>query len=119
MLAAEPAAGTPVPATAAPAAAATGETDQPAGNEAAPAGGAPDEALPIDVLNLSSRAWSSLRHDGIQTLGDLTRRTEQQLRAIDGIGPASLADIKTKLADRGLALADSAEAGAAHARPRT
>jgi hypothetical protein len=63
-----------------------------------------DEALPIDVLNLSSRAWSSLRHDGIQTLGDLTRRTEQQLLAIDNIGPASLADIKAKLADRGLTL---------------
>jgi carbon monoxide dehydrogenase subunit G len=72
-------------------------------------GATPDEALPIDVLNLSGRAWGSLRHDGIQTLGDLTRRTEQQLRAIENIGPASLADIKAKLADRGLALADSAE----------
>jgi carbon monoxide dehydrogenase subunit G len=64
----------------------------------------PDEALPIDVLNLSTRAWSSLRHDGIQTLGDLTRRTGQQLLAIDGVGPASLADIQAKLADRGLTL---------------
>ena len=77
--------------------------------------GAGDEALPIDVLNLSSRAWSSLRQDGIQTLGDLTRRTEQQLRAIDGVGPASLADIRTKLADRGLALADAAPGGMAAA----
>jgi carbon monoxide dehydrogenase subunit G len=73
------------------------------------AGSTVEEALPIDVLNLSGRAWSSLRHDGIQTLGDLTRRTEQQLRAIENIGPASLADIKTKLADRGLALAESAD----------
>jgi carbon monoxide dehydrogenase subunit G len=79
------------------------------GNGAVPAGGTSDEALPIDVLNLSGRAWSSLRQDGIQTLGDLTRRTEQQLRAIDNIGPASLADIRSKLADRGLALADSAD----------
>ncbi len=75
------------------------------GNVVALAGGTPDEALPIDVLNLSTRAWSSLRQDGIQTLGDLTRRTVQQLRSIDGVGPASLADIQTKLADRGLALA--------------
>jgi carbon monoxide dehydrogenase subunit G len=73
------------------------------------AGDAVEEALPIDVLNLSSRAWSSLRQDGIQTLGDLTRRTEQQLRAIENIGPASLSDIKRKLADRGLALADSGD----------
>jgi len=80
-----------------------------------PAGGTPDEALPIDVLNLSSRAWGSLRQDGIQTLGDLTRRTEQQLRALDNIGPASIADIRSKLADRGLTLAAPAEVP--HAAP--
>ncbi len=75
------------------------------GNVVALADSTPDEALPIDVLNLSTRAWSSLRHDGIQTLGDLTRRTGQQLLAIDGVGPASLSDIEARLADRGLTLA--------------
>ena len=84
------------------------------GNEVADGSSAADEALPIDVLNLASRAWSSLRQDGIQTLGDLTRRTEQQLLAIDNIGPASVADIRGKLADRGLALAGS---GAAKSGP--
>jgi len=83
------------------------------GNVVALASGTPDEALPIDVLNLSTRAWSSLRQDGIQTLGDLTRRTVQQLRSIDGVGPASLADIQTKLADRGLALAPSDDSSTA------
>jgi hypothetical protein len=68
---------------------------------------ATDEALPIDVLNLNSRAWSNLRRDGVQTLSDLTRRTEQQLLAIDGVGPASVTDIRTKLAERGLALANA------------
>ena len=72
-----------------------------------PAGAAAEEALPIDVLNLNTRAWSSLRRDGIQTLGDLTRRSGQQLLAIDGVGPASLADIRSRLAERGLALADA------------
>jgi hypothetical protein len=76
-----------------------------------------DEALPIDVLNLGSRAWSSLRQDGIQTLGDLTRRTEQQLLAIDNVGPASVADIRGKLAERGLALAESGAAKSAAAAP--
>jgi carbon monoxide dehydrogenase subunit G len=71
---------------------------------------ASDEALPIDVLNLNTRAWSSLRKNGIQTLGDLTRRTGQQLLAIEGVGPASLTDIRTRLVERGLALADSAAA---------
>jgi len=97
----QPAASTAAPATAGPASPAAGNRD--------------DEALPIDVLNLSSRAWSSLRQDGIQTLGDLTRRTEQQLRAIENNGPASLADIKSKLADRGLGLAESTDKSAAQA----
>src|SRR5215469_2959114 len=74
------------------------------------AGAAAEEALPIDVLNLNTRAWSSLRRDGIQTLGDLTRRSGQQLLAIDGVGPASLADIRSRLADRGLGLADTGAA---------
>ena len=78
--------------------------------DAAPGSGTSDEALPIDVLNLSSRAWGSLRQDGIQTLGDLTRRTDQQLLALDSVGPASLSDIRSKLADRGLRLADPADA---------
>jgi len=89
----------------------TEEEEIPGGNVVALAGSTPDEALPIDVLNLSARAWSSLRHDGIQTLGDLTRRTDQQLLAIDGVGPASLTDIKAKLADRGLALAPAEATG--------
>jgi carbon monoxide dehydrogenase subunit G len=117
MLAAESAAPPAEPAAPSAAPAAPAETAEPAVAAAAgPAdaaaahgGSTPDEALPIDVLNLSSRAWSSLRQDGIQTLGDLTRRTEQQLRAIENIGPASLADIKSKLADRGLSLAEAAD----------
>jgi carbon monoxide dehydrogenase subunit G len=102
MLAAEPAA----------AGSAAADAD-PDADVAVPADGAADEALPIDVLNLSSRAWGSLRKDGIQTLGDLTRRTDQQLLALDNIGPASVADIRSKLADRGLRLADSDAAGTA------
>lgn len=104
MLSAGPADGA---APAEPAEAQPGAAEPGAAAGAPAAAGAGDEALPIDVLNLSSRAWSGLRQDGIQTLGDLTRRTEQQLRAIEGVGPASLADIRTKLADRGLALADA------------
>jgi carbon monoxide dehydrogenase subunit G len=72
-----------------------------------------DELLPIDVLNLPTRAWSSLRRDGIQTLGDLIRRTPEQLLAIGNIGPAYMAEINRKLADRGLELAGGAVGGQA------
>ena len=102
MLAAEPAARS--------AGTAAGNSDR---NAAGPAGGDTDQALPIDVLNLQPRVWNSLRKEGIQTLGDLTRRTEQQLRAIENIGPASIADIRSKLADRGLTLAEAADGAAA------
>jgi Bacterial RNA polymerase, alpha chain C terminal domain len=98
--AASPAADSTVPAPAEPAEAA--KSAEPASESAS------EEALPIDVLNLNTRAWSSLRRDGIQTLGDLTRRSGQQLLAIDGVGPASLADIRSRLAERGLALTDAA-----------
>jgi carbon monoxide dehydrogenase subunit G len=64
-----------------------------------------DLSRPIDELNLPVRAWNSLRHDGIQTVGDLVRRTPQQLLAMENIGPASVAEIRRKLADHGLALA--------------
>lgn len=107
MLAAEPAPVAPAPA--APAPAAPAPAAQPSGgSEVGHDSGTTDEqALPIDVLNLSSRAWSSLRKDGVQTLGDLTRRTAHQLLAIDGVGPASVTDIRSKLAERGLALLDA------------
>jgi carbon monoxide dehydrogenase subunit G len=105
MLAAEPPAGREPGAEGTPAA-----DEHSAGDAGVPATSTGDEALPIDVLNLSSRAWGSLRQDGIQTLGDLIRRTDQQLLALDHIGPASLADVRSKLADRGLRLADSADA---------
>jgi carbon monoxide dehydrogenase subunit G len=79
-------------------------------------GGTDDRLLPIDVLNLPLRTWNSLRRDGIQTLGDLVRRTSEQLLGIDGIGPASVAEISRKLGDRGLALAGfPAESGGAAA----
>ena len=78
-----------------------------AAESAEAADSAAEQALPIDVLNLNTRAWSSLRRDGIQTLGDLTRRSGQQLLAIDGVGPASLTDIRSRLAERGLTLADA------------
>jgi carbon monoxide dehydrogenase subunit G len=77
------------------------------GNRAETDASRPDEELPIDVLNLPIRAWNSLRRDGLQTLGDLVRRTPEQLLAIGNIGPASVAEITGKLADRGLSLAGS------------
>jgi len=88
------------------------ETPEVAASNAEPAAAGADEALPIDVLNLPPRAWNSLRKEGIQTIGDLTRRTPEQLLAIGNIGPASVADISNRLSERGLSLAETGtEAG--------
>jgi hypothetical protein len=85
----------------------------PAGEAGAAPG--PGGAAPIEELNLPVRAFNSLRREGIHTVADLSARSEQQLLAIDNLGPASLKEIKQKLADRGLTLsvAGTAPGGAA------
>jgi carbon monoxide dehydrogenase subunit G len=66
-----------------------------------------DLGQPIEELGLSLRSYNSLRREGVHTVGDLSSQTRENLLAIDHIGPASVEEIKQKLADRGLTLADS------------
>ena len=68
-----------------------------------------DLALPVEELHLALRSHNSLRREGIHTVGDLASRTEQQLLAIDQIGPASVEEIRQKLAERGLSLGATAD----------
>ena len=84
---------------------------------APPAAGEPETAVPgppsdaqsrpVEDLNLPVRSYNSLRREGIHTLGDLAFRTEEQLLAISNIGPASVEEIKQKLAGYHLSLAGS------------
>jgi carbon monoxide dehydrogenase subunit G len=106
-----------------PAAPAPAQAAQPAEAEAAPPGAGPAQApaepaaagpaadQPIETLDLTVRSYNGLRREGIQTVGDLASRTREQLLAIDNIGPASVEEIRQKLADRGLALSESAVSG--------
>jgi hypothetical protein len=72
---------------------------------------APDQAkVPIEELNLPVRSYNSLRREGVATVGSLTALSEQDLLAIDGLGPASVKEIRQRLADRGLSLGAVAEA---------
>jgi carbon monoxide dehydrogenase subunit G len=70
----------------------------------APAASGSSPAAAIDQLKLPARATSSLRRKGIATVGQLATKNEDELLAIDGIGPASVDGIKAKLADLGLKL---------------
>jgi carbon monoxide dehydrogenase subunit G len=68
-------------------------------------------AEPIEDLALAVRSYNSLRREGIHTVGDLAARTREQLLGIDNIGPASVEEIRQKLAERGLALSESPVSG--------
>ena len=62
-------------------------------------------AEPLEELHLPLRSYNSLRREGVHTVGELASRSAEQLLAIDNIGPASVEDIRKRLAGRGLALA--------------
>jgi hypothetical protein len=95
-----PAASTPAAGTVAASAAAAST-----GDEGGVKGLAADAAqLPIEELNLPVRSFNSLRREGVHTVGGLAARTEKELLAIDGLGPQSIKEIKSRLADHGLAL---------------
>jgi carbon monoxide dehydrogenase subunit G len=92
-----------------------GAGQQAAGRERVPASpeGAADRpadalAQPVEELQLSLRSYNSLRREGIHTVADLASRTREDLLAIDNIGPASVEEIRQKLAALGLSLSESA-----------
>ena len=59
---------------------------------------------PIEELELSARSFNCLRRAGIQTVGDLVEKTEEELSKVRNMGKKSLEEVKTKLAELGLAL---------------
>jgi Bacterial RNA polymerase, alpha chain C terminal domain len=86
-----------------------GATSGTAGTE--PDGGS-GPGQPVEELGLPLRAFNSLRREGIHTVADLCARNEADLLAIANLGPASVKEIKQKLAERGLALAPAGPATA-------
>jgi uncharacterized protein len=65
----------------------------------------------LESLILPVRTYNGLRRTGIHTVDDLASQTREQLLGIEGIGPASVEEIRQKLADRGLTLRDSPVSG--------
>jgi carbon monoxide dehydrogenase subunit G len=104
-----PAAGAAAPEAAAPGAAASA----PAAASSALGHGTPDGlevtldgAVPLEELQLPVRAYNSLRRAGIHTVSELSARTEDDLLAIENLGPQSVRDIKQRLAGLGYHLAE-------------
>lgn len=64
---------------------------------------------PVTDFELSVRTRNALRKMNIRTLGDLLKVTEAELRSFKNFGDASLDEIKSMLAQRGLKLGQAVE----------
>ncbi len=61
-------------------------------------------ALPIEELDLSVRPYNCLKRAGINTVGDLIQRTEEEIVAVKNFGRKSLDEVREKLTALGLSL---------------
>jgi DNA-directed RNA polymerase subunit alpha len=59
---------------------------------------------PVEELELSVRSSNCLRNANIRTIGDLTRKTEDEIAKTRNFGKKSLLEIKEKLQERNLSL---------------
>jgi DNA-directed RNA polymerase subunit alpha len=66
----------------------------------------PNLALPIEDMDLSVRSYNCLKREGVSTVGELVQKTEQDLLDIRNFGQKSIEEVKAKLNDMGLSLAD-------------
>jgi DNA-directed RNA polymerase subunit alpha len=69
---------------------------------------AADLALPVEDLQLTVRSYNCLKREGIHSVGELLSRSEQDLLDIRNFGQKSIDEVKSKLAEMGLSLKDSA-----------
>ncbi|RDV83388.1 DNA-directed RNA polymerase subunit alpha [Ammonifex thiophilus] len=67
--------------------------------------------MPIEELDLSVRSYNCLKRAGINTILDLTQRTEEEMMKVRNLGKKSLEEVKQKLAELGLSLKPSSEEG--------
>jgi DNA-directed RNA polymerase subunit alpha len=65
-----------------------------------------DLALTIEELALSVRSYNCLKREGINTVGELVKKTEAELMDIRNFGQKSIDEVKAKLDELGLTLAD-------------
>ena len=59
--------------------------------------------MPIEELELSMRSFNCLKRAGINTVGELIQKTEEEISKVRNMGKKSLEEVKNKLAEMGLA----------------
>ncbi|MCS7007211.1 MAG: DNA-directed RNA polymerase subunit alpha, partial [Thermoleophilia bacterium] len=62
------------------------------------------ENFPIEELELGVRSYNCLKRVGIETIGDLTSKSESELVAIPNFGRKSIEEVRAALAQHGLTL---------------
>jgi DNA-directed RNA polymerase subunit alpha len=62
------------------------------------------ENFPIEELELGVRSYNCLKRVGIETIGDLTSKSEGELAAIPNFGRKSIEEVRETLAAHGLTL---------------
>jgi DNA-directed RNA polymerase subunit alpha len=62
------------------------------------------ENFPIEELELGVRSYNCLKRVGIETIGDLVMKTENELAAIPNFGKKSIEEVKETLQQHGLSL---------------
>jgi DNA-directed RNA polymerase subunit alpha len=60
--------------------------------------------MTIEELDLSVRSYNCLKCAGINTVQELTNKTEADMMKVRNLGRKSLEEVKNKLADLGLGL---------------
>ena len=80
----------------------TGGSEDVAPEQASGAGAM--ENFPIEELELGVRSYNCLKRVGIETIGDLVSKSENELAAIPNFGKKSIEEVKETLATQGLSL---------------
>lgn len=62
---------------------------------------------PIEELDLSVRSFNCLKRAGINTLAELTKKSEEEMMRVRNLGRKSLKEVKDKLEELGLSFAPS------------
>ncbi|MBU5293752.1 DNA-directed RNA polymerase subunit alpha [Anaerosalibacter bizertensis] len=65
--------------------------------------------MTVEELDLSVRSYNCLKRAGINTVDELTQRTEEDMMKVRNLGKKSLEEVKNKLADLELSLRKSDE----------
>jgi len=60
--------------------------------------------MTIEELDLSVRSYNCLKRAGINTVQELTNKTEEDMMKVRNLGRKSLEEVKSKLAELGLSL---------------